>query len=63
MKKAEPLIISAKCRIVRGTIAGETQMEREPKVRIIPATNKEILGEKKPKPFLTETFMCRTISK
>jgi hypothetical protein len=51
------LFIMKKYRIVTVTIAGETQMERKPKVRIIPATNKEILGEKKPKPFLTETFM------
>ena len=36
------LFIMKKYRIVTVTIAGETQMERKPKVRIIPATNKEI---------------------
>lgn len=37
-----PLIISAILRIDRETIGGEIQMERKPKVRIIPAKNKEI---------------------
>ena len=38
----KPLIIIATLRIDRETISGEIQMERTPKVRIIPAKNNEI---------------------